>query len=301
MNLHRALWLSLPIALVLGGCAHGVGSSEATESVGEAIEQPAKSPAGMRGRGHGRMGHRMGGPAGVLLHAARDLELKPAQVAAVEKLEAQLREAGPVGPDRGAAHQAMVAGVREGKIDRAKIEAAASKGREAHKAAQIAALDGLHAALTPAQRQELAASVRARHEGRGERGERGMGRGRHHGEHGGMRAEMLVKKLDLDAAQQRAVDAIVQKREAAPAPEGRGAEMKARMDTLLAAFAADGFSAAKQDMGPPAGTKMDPALSHADFLAELLPVLRADQREKLALSMEKRHERRGHRGEAPAE
>jgi Spy/CpxP family protein refolding chaperone len=195
----------------------------------------------------------------------------------------------------------MVAGVREGKIDRAKIETAVGQGREAHKAAQIAALDGLYAALTPAQRQELAAGVKARHAEREGREGRGFGKGRHHGEHGGMRAERLVEKLDLDAAQQRAVEAIVQKREAAPLSDKPGAEMRARMDALLTAFAADGFSAAKQDMGPPAGMTHDPALSHADFLAELLPVLRADQREKLALSMEQRHERRGHKGEAPAE
>jgi Spy/CpxP family protein refolding chaperone len=144
--------------------------------------------------------------------------------------------------------------------------------------------------------------VKARHAERAEhRGERGFGKGQHHGERGGMRAEFLAKKLDLDAAQQKAVEAIVAKRKDAPAPSMRGEEMKARMDGLLTAFAADGFSAAKLDFGPPAGASFDPALSHADFLAELLPVLRADQREKLAASMEHRFEKRGRRGEAPAE
>jgi Spy/CpxP family protein refolding chaperone len=108
------------------------------------------------------------------------------------------------------------------------------------------------------------------------------------------RLEHLTKQLDLDAAQQKKVEALVAKDDH-PAME----EMKKHADAVLAAFEGDGFDAKKLEAAPAAAKKG--MAQHAQFVAGLLPILKPEQREKFAAGLEK-SPRGQHGGEgAPAE
>jgi hypothetical protein len=292
MNVHRSLWLALPIAFLLPlGCNSAAETGESPEAVAaapgaEAAAAPV-APVAQAGHHHGRH-HR--GPASMMLHAARGLDLTDAQRATIDGLSAQLHERAGERAAHQAMHAALVQGVRAGSIDLARVapsQAASDQARQAHAAREAAALDGLYAALQPAQRQALVAGVRARQaEGAArwaahrEEGQAGQG-------HGQQRLAHLTAQLGLDAAQQQSVAGLLaQDRPAPAAMQARHQEMKARTEALLTAFAGTSFAAGNLDLAPPAEGKMGPA-GHAQFLAQLVPILRADQRETLAASMEK--------------
>ena len=251
--------------------------------------------------GYGRHG---GGPAGMLFHAAEGLDLKPVQRTTIETLKQPLRdETGPSG-DFKAFHAALIAGVRAGKIDLTKLaplEAAIEKDMVAHREKEATALTALHAALDGTQRKALVAAVRAKeaaHEAQHKAHQAEMPKP---GEGAKRRVDRLTKELDLDATQQKAVEALLAKddSEKPGAMEAHHAEMKKQTDALLAAFEADTFDAKKLELGPPVGKKGgDPMTHHAQFLSQLVPLLKPDQRERLAVSMEKPHPDHGGNGEA---
>ena len=73
------------------------------------------------------------------------------------------------------------------------------------------------------------------------------------------------------------------------AMDAKKADMKKRMDTLLTAFEADAFDAKKMDMAIMPGKKPHEMLDkHVQFFTQLLPLLKPEQREKLAASMDRR-------------
>ncbi len=291
MSLRRAWSLSLALALpivVTAGCKPEEAPAPAPSATAEAVKAPVATgaPAATATAGaHGHWkGHRGGGVAGMLFRAAHDLELKDAQKATVEKLADQLHEApvtaggapGQPGAEMKAYHAALVAQVRAGKIETAKLDplqAAVDKGQQARKDKEAEALNGLYAALEPAQRKALVAAVRAKQA--------------EHTEHKGEgpkaadRLAHLTKQLDLDAAQQKKLEPLLAK----DAPPVGHEEMKKHMDALLTAFEGDGFDAKKLETGGPAAGKG--MAQHAQFLTALLPILKPEQREKLALGMEK--------------
>jgi Spy/CpxP family protein refolding chaperone len=170
------------------------------------------------------------------------------------------------------------------------------KGMQAAKERGDAALNELHAALDPAQRKAVVAAVRAKQAKMAEhvRPEGKEGRedkaGKGKDGYGKWKLEKMTKNLDLDAAQQKTVDGILAKH-ADKEPQDREhmrEEMKKRMDALLTAFEGDAFDAKKLDASFPAGGKMrDSMKEHVKVLAELVPVLKPEQREKLVATMDR--------------
>lgn len=261
---------------------------------------PAASASGGREEGEGKRGGQ-GGPAAMLFQAARTLDLKDEQKAKIDAAEkAAHAPAAGASPDamRDAAkeiHAELVAGIKAGKIDTAKLEPkysaldkliAAGHDREAD------ALTALHGALDATQRKAVVANVRAKQAAREAKqaahaGPDGGGAGADAGRSQviAKRVERLTHGLDLDAEQQKKLDAIAAKEDAATkAPDA--AEMKKKVDVLLTAFEKDTFDGKKVDPfdAKKARAPMD---QEAKLLGQIVPILKPEQREKLAARMDK--------------
>jgi Spy/CpxP family protein refolding chaperone len=281
MNAHTSLWLALPLALfTVTGCNNAAPANQAPEAAGAGTAAEALGPAPAHHKHHAH------GAVAMMFKAAKSLDLGADQRASIQSLSSQLRaDRVTMQAPQQALHAALVAGVRAGNVDMARLaplQAAVDAAHQEHAAREAAALNGLYAALTPAQRQELVANVRAKPSQR-----HGEWRGEHEGasaEPGAQRAQRLTTQLGLDSAQQQSLAAITAT-DARPAPAEMAARRdarKARMDALLTAFASDSFDATKLDFG---GRNPGLEKGHAAFLAKLVPILRADQREALAASM----------------
>jgi Spy/CpxP family protein refolding chaperone len=288
MSLRRALWLALPIVLAVG-CKDEGGQTPAGTATAEAVKAPvatatpapaltaAPTATADHGRGHWKGRHR--GLVGMMFRAAHELELKDAQKASLQKLSAELHgdAAGPPSEMKDY-HAALAAQVRAGKIEPAKLDplqAAAEKAQKARRDKEAEALNGLYAALEPAQRKALVAAVRAKQAAHPEHKAAGPDQAKE-------RLAHLTKQLDLDAAQQKKVEPLLAKD---TSPAALHDEMKKHADAVLTGFEGDGFDAKKLELGPASGGKGMAA--HAQFLAALLPVLKPEQREKLAAGVEK--------------
>lgn len=287
--------------------ASSVAPATASASASTSASAHASADGG-HGDGEGRRGH--GGPSEMLFTAAKGLELKDEQKTKIEAA----RTAAHAGPDdatrdamKSAAkdlHTDIVAGIKAGKIDAAKLEpryAAIEKAAQVTHEKEAEGLNALHAALDATQRKAAVADVRAKmaarenkmeHRDGGPGGPGGPDGGRGHG--GKRSIERLTRGLELDAEQRKKVDAIAAK------DDGKGgrpdpAEMKKRIDTLLAAFEKDTFDAKKVDAfdAKKARGMMD---GESKVLVQLLPILKPEQREKLAAKMEKGQSPHGRRG-----
>ncbi len=241
-----------------------------------------------------------GGPAGMILAAARSLDLKEDQKAKLDKAEQALRgDEASARDEMKALHTTLVAGIRAGKLDQAKIDAdlaALDKAANDRKEKEATALNDIYAALEPAQRTEIVTKLRERQASQERRmaarmGARADGGAPDGGARGAMngakRIERLTRDLDLDAEQQKKAQAIAPKDEAkAPPPAEARAEAKKHMDALLAAFEKDGFDAKKLEIADQKRAKAA-ASEEVKLIAGLLPILKPEQREKLAVRMEK--------------
>jgi len=282
-----------------------------------------------------RRGPRGGGPSGMLFHASTSLaDLKDEQKAKIEAAEKQAQSgADPASREamRTAAkdlHTDLVAGVKAGKVEAAKLEpryAAIEKIMKVQHDKEGEALNALHAALDPAQRKAAVADVRAKQAAREERmakhdkdgkddkkdGDKakdgkddkkdgagdgsgsggGGGAGKHRG--GKSRVERLTHDLELDAEQQKKVAALAPKEDAKKAGEREAAKKK--MEALLTAFEKDTFDAKKIEAFDTKVVRA-PMEEEAKLLGQILPILKPEQREKLASKMEKGPSPHGRRG-----
>lgn len=293
-----------------------VDAATATPSVAPMASAPAASASASgsasaagsgdrHGDGEGRRGH--GGPSSMLFTAAKGLELKDDQKSKVEAAEKTART-GADDATRDAMkasskelHADLVAGIKAGKIDAAKLEpryAAIDKAAQVSHEKDVEALTALHGALDATQRKTVVADVRAKmaaRENKMERRDGGPG-GPDGGRGPGAKRsfDRLTRGLELDAEQQKKVDAIVAK------DDGKGGrpdpiEMKKRIDTLLAAFEKDTFDAKKVEAFDSKKAR-GPMDHEAKVLAQLVPILKPEQREKLAAKMEKGPNPHGRRG-----
>lgn len=243
------------------------------------------------------------GPSSMLFQAAHALDLKDDQKAKVEAAE-KSAHTGATEASRDAMkaaakdlHTDLVAGIKAGKIDTSKLEpryAAVEKVIDESKAKEADALDALHAALDVTQRKAVTASVRAKLAKREEK------MAHREGADGGMAAmdggkagwtskhsiDRLTHGLDLDADQQKKVDALVAKEDAAKTGHPDPAAMKKSVEALLTAFEKDTFDAKKLDAFDLKKAR-GPMEEEAKLLAQLVPILKPEQREKLATKMEK--------------
>lgn len=284
------------------------GENAAASSVGTPIVQTAATsgsaatptPAGSPGKHaeHAR-GHREGGGVGMMLGEARNLDLKDTQKATIDKLTQQLHGDEDSSKDElKDVHASLVADVRSGKIDAVKLAplyASMDKAMQARKEKEAEVLNGLHASLEPAQRKVLVSNVRAKQAERETHGAQRKGNLHKPGDAdwNNRRLERMTKELHLDAAQQKSVGALLAKEDhskSAAAMDTMRSEMKKRTDAVLTAFEGDKFDAKKLDLSPMPGKKLSgPMDRHIQFLSQLLPILKPEQREKLATKMSKPH------------
>ena len=236
---------------------------------------------------------RASGVTGALFRSASTLELKDEQKTVLEKLATDFREADKAAMDLdgGArtemkeAHDSLIAGVKAGKMDASKLtaqQATVEKLAKARHDREADALSKLHATLEPAQRTAAVAAIRAQDEKRAARMKaRAMPDG---GKPNStrMRVEHYTKDLALDAEQQKKADVLLPKDEAADPME----EAKKKSDAVLAAFEKQTFEG-KTALPFDAKKASGPMNDLVKYLGQLVPILKPEQREKLAAKLEK--------------
>lgn len=283
-------------------------SASAAESAKPLASAPAASASSAPGEGRMRGFH--GGLAGMLFRGARDLSLKDDQKAKIDKLAEDLH---PRTADGGAArdemrerHAELAAEIRAGKIDTAKLDAmtaSVEKTVQAQKDNEAAALNGLHAALEPEQRKTLVETLKTRPARERRDADGGADAGAWREERAKRRAAAMTHELDLDDAQQKKLEAILAK-DVPPAPAGaKGppspADMKKQIDAALDAFDKDAFDAKKLPGFADAGKTARAFAGHeVQLFAQLVPILKPEQREKLAKRVEGGPVGRGRSGRA---
>lgn len=300
MRLEHARWWVLSIALVLPACgskenptpegaktaATAAPTAKATAAATAAMPTATASAKAERPH-HAR---RPTGLAGMMLHAAHDLtDLKEPQKATLEKLTEEWHAASPRKEIKDL-HTALTAQVKAGKIEPAKLTAdydAIDKAVAARHEKAVEVLNGLYASLDPAQRKALVAAVRAKEAEREKQAaehEKKMNE-----EWSKKRLDHLTKELDLDPAQQKQVQALIDKGDR-PTPADmatRREEAKKRLDAILTAFEGAGFDAKKFETAGPPKKLRERLERHVQFLSQLVPILKPAQRDKLAASMDK--------------
>ena len=298
MNRSQGLWIILPIAFAFG-CDESSSGGGATAASASAAPSAAAASASVApaAKPHANFS-RHGGIASGLFHATNDLPLTDAQKASLDKTEATLKaDDDGIRTAMKAFRADLLAGVKAGKIDTAKMtadDAVVDKAIADHQDKEATALNDLHTLLTPEQRTTAVAAVRAKI---AERETRMSGWMKDKDGDGGppdwgkKRLDKLTADLTLDAGQQKQVAAILTK--AADPPNAAGMQSrwddhKKRVDALLTAFAGDPFDAKKADLTVlPGKTAHDPMDHIVALFTQLLPVLHADQRDKLASSMDR--------------
>jgi Spy/CpxP family protein refolding chaperone len=303
MAVKSALYLVLALtALAPLGCedkpatpapaASTAAAPATTAAASTAAPAASSAPAAASGAPHGdkdRGMHPGSGPTGMLLHAARGVA-KDDQKAKLDDIEKKLKTDDGPKDEMKALHTHLAAGVKAGKIDKAKLDtdhAAIEKAMKARHDAEADALNALHAALDATQRKAVVADVKAKQAKREEHmaGKKDEPK-KDAPDMAKRKVERLTKELGLDDAQKKKVEAIVPKDDPAKHTDMM-AEMKKRMDALLTAFEKDTFDAKKLE-GYDAKKARAPMEAEVKFLTELLAILKPEQREKLATQMEKR-------------
>lgn len=289
MRIARSLSFAV-VAVAVAACDKTGGDAPATTASASAVAAPSAAPkpsvsavasAAPKPRRH----IRRGGIAGAFLAtAAEQTSLKPDQLSKVEALDEALR-ASPPGPSTEwtALHTELAAEVKAGKLDAAKLAplyAAVDKSMDARRAKDAAALDGLHAALEPDQRKAVTAALRDRQKAREEKAKANPPKPEDWRKH---HVERLAKDLGLDDAQQKQLDAAMAKTAPTQAQiDALKDGYQKRREALLTAFEGATFDASKLDLGPVDKTIKSPSHHESDYLEALLPILKADQRDKLA-------------------
>jgi hypothetical protein len=233
-------------------------------------------------------------PAGALLLATGDLQLTDAQQSTIVSLERRIEVSDR---DRGEAfialHAELAAEVRAGVVDSVRVQAAAraaADGLDAFIATEAVVIDELHAALGPSQRKTVVATVRAEPSGRAEM-QAGGGPGLEPTatERAKEYLDRLTRDLQLDEAQQIEVSDVLA---AQPSPPPfYEQERDRRRDALLILFERGTFDA-KTAVPVPASWASDivkAGMAHETALVSaLLPLLKPDQRDRLAVHIESR-------------
>jgi Spy/CpxP family protein refolding chaperone len=270
------------VAVSAAGCTTTVGSASADAEQALVAEDPAEVEAA-EAPDEREVGH-------VLLRMVADslneVGLRPDQQQAVAAIRTDLEAATkPVREARLALASSAADGVAAGAIDDAKTEAGVRQlvaALGASKPALQDALNRLHAALDPTQRQLLVERMRARGEALRERVADQGGPGAI------MRARLkrLADDLALSDSQRAAIRARVRDGLRGAAAEWgpeRREQARARVKEIGEAFVRDGFDARTLDVGreaPQAAQKISAALTR--FVKATLPELTPEQRAKLA-------------------
>jgi hypothetical protein len=228
----------------------------------------------------------------MMFHAMYDLPLTDAGIAAVDQLEERLRGGDEGAKDSFRALQMdLAAGIRAGKIDTTKMQAhyaAIDRAMQARQDQEADALNGLHAGLDASLRQSLVTLVRARRAAHAMRPPDAPGA--EAADWTGERLDRLTDGLGLSAGQQKQVAVLLARGSLPSAASLKGQQDAAneRVSALLRGFEQDDFDGKKFDLRFGIGqSPHDLVEREAVFLAQLLPILKADQREALAAGRER--------------
>ncbi len=271
-----------------GGATEQPSPSASASAVASAAILPAPSASVMprreRGPGHG-------GIDGMLFKEARALpSLTDAQKATLDGLDKQLhdRDSAPREAMNTFASD-LATQARAGKIDAAKMkedEAASDAAMQTVIDKQAKALGGLHDALDASQRKALVDGFHAKSAGHDAKlGERDGGVA----DFAARKVERMTIEIGLDPAQQKQVSAMIIKQANVSGMLNLREDAKKQMEALLSAFQADAFDAQKtlsrtMNMAKAPHDGMEAQIT---FVTQLLPVLRPEQREKFAASIER--------------
>jgi hypothetical protein len=283
-----AIASALAFSAGCGSCSkdQGAGGEDAAAPVasndGDARPRVMASALRSRGAPHSAA-------AGALFRSARALpDLRPEQKAKVDAAEAGAREPDPTRAEAHALHNELSSELKSGAVDAPKLDgmlAAIERSAQAHEAEEAKSVDGLWAALDPAQRKTVSAEIRKRQGPRLGGAHADASAGARRPEVAARRLARLTRELDLDADQQKKIDAILAKEDKA-SPDPR-AETKRRFEDLLDAFERDGFEASKLEIFSAAGkTARAPHQRDVDLVTQILPILKPEQRDKLATKMD---------------
>lgn len=311
MRSHRQKLLRMIVAatasFAAAGCQQSAGGNGApSASVSSGAVAQAFS-AGHMNRPKPRAPFaRHSGLGSSLFRAAHDLDLSPAQQQSLGKLEAVLKaDDDGVRAAMAAFRADLVAGVRPGRLDPVKLaadDALVDRAVAEHEVREAGALEALHALLDPSQRAALVTSVREKWAERESR-MAGWMRGKDDGglaDPGKRRLERLTADLSLDVDQQKQAAGILAR--AGDLPSGsvmqsRLEERKRRTESVLTAFSGDAFDAKTLDLTVLPGKTPHDAMDHmVAFFSKLLPILYANQRDKLADSLDRPFGAGGHPG-----
>jgi Spy/CpxP family protein refolding chaperone len=220
-----------------------------------------------------------------MLEATRGLALSETQKNTLRPFEQRLLASNKsIGAAFNTVRQDLAAQVRAGAIDRTQVQADESvmtSALQAHVAEEADTLNALHATLDPSQRTAVVAAVRAEPPGQTEK------QAPMTSEDSPSRLERLTRELDLDATQRQQVGTLLGAQPPATPYQREG--RREQLDALLTAFESDSFDARTVlQASPPSPAAMvhDRIQRKAAFLSQLLPILRPDQRSKLAASIE---------------
>jgi Spy/CpxP family protein refolding chaperone len=275
--------------------APSTSATPASTSAAVVASDAAAPEGGATADEPGRRGNRRG-PFSMLFQAARGLGLTGDTLKKVDDAE---KLAAPSGDNaaRDAAkelHAEVIAGIKANRIDPAKLEpkyAALERISLAEHDKEAASLNALYAALDATQRKAVVASARATLAKRDERmSHRDSDRGDAGGPDGGRAnagkrsLDRMMRGIELDAEQQKKIEALARKDDL----KGRfdPAEANKRLEVLLEAFEKDSFDAKKVDTFD---AKKHRAVLEEEtkLVTQILPILKPEQREKLAARMER--------------
>jgi len=296
----RILTIGLSVVLATAACngrnaATSVLADAETEAATAAVEVPDAAPGAdaSASTASGTPPVHRRGLAGMFFRAAQDTELTDDQKASIAKLEEPLQ--GDLGSHReiSALHADLVSGVKDGKIDSTKIaadEAAVAKVLAAREEEQATALGGLHDVLTPAQRGAVADAVRALRD----RPPPAVPAGAP--DWAARRLDHMKAQLVLDEDQQKQVAAVLAHDGPTPATVQAHLEaVKKQTEAIATAFERDTFETKKLDLSAAPGKKVtDPFDRQVKYVAQLLPILTAGQRDRFAALMEHPRDRGPH-------
>jgi len=242
-------------------------------------------------------------PAGALLWAADQMQLPEMQRTNIRALEDQLVASRKQTLDAfEGIHADLAAQIRAGSMNPTKIqsdEGAAVSAVQSHMSKEADILNSLHGALDGTQRRAAVAAVRARMSGRTEaQGGTPAGEQMSEQDMANKKLEHLTRQLDLDATQQQQVATMLASQQKPQGMTTMMEERQRRMDAIMTGFESDSFDA--RTLMPPAAAISDMVQMttnrHVGFMQKLVPILRPEQREKLAMMIE-RGDQPGHEGD----
>lgn len=287
MNAYRSLAWLFPLALVASACGGG-NASTMTGVSSPSTTTPSPSPAVQAAQ----PSEHASDPADALLRATESLQLTDAQRATARALEGRLSgNQRDVGSAFRTLRADVAAQIRAGLIEPTKLqtdETVAVTALKSHVAKEAETLAELHATLDASQRRAVVAAVRAREPGRTEA--QGAPAPAPSAEDAGRtKLDRITRELDLDPQQQQQLSVLLAGQP--PGAESPAEDRQRRIDALLAAFDADTFDPRAMrpaGMASPGDMVRDAVDREIAFLSKVVPILRPDQRERLATRLESR-------------